>query len=202
MTQVPPETAAVQAPTASVPEAQAATPRTAPPRRDAPAIAPMLPREATVLRRLPAQEARAEAVPPAADAPPPENPEDVPLSFPAELPEPFTPKGFEQVAFRAASECGMGLDVVALDCSEFPCIAWTQAKDDTVTKFSMTGCAPWEEAFQNRTLVVASSQSGEGASRTRYLAWMPIPQDPALQRIAMRRARERTDGMKEALGLP
>ncbi|NVJ18144.1 hypothetical protein HV826_28875 [Myxococcus sp. AM010] len=131
-------------------------------------------------------------------------PEERPLAFAPELPElpePFTPKGFERVAFRAANECGMGLDVVVVDCSEFPCIAWTQAKDDTVQKFSMSGCAPWEEAFQHRTMVVASGQFKDGDAGARYLAWMPLPVDPELRRIAMRRARERTDGMKEALGL-
>ncbi|NVI99475.1 hypothetical protein HV824_15285 [Myxococcus sp. AM009] len=131
-------------------------------------------------------------------------PEERPLAFAPELPElpePFTPKGFERVAFRAANECGMGLDVVVVDCSEFPCIAWTQAKDDTVQKFSMSGCAPWEEAFQHRTTVVASGQFKDGDAGARYLAWMPLPVEPELRRIAMWRARERTDGMKEALGL-
>ncbi|WP_426753876.1 hypothetical protein [Myxococcus sp. Y35] len=203
--QVPPEAVPAQASaTATGTPAPPVSPvaRTAPSKAEVPKQAAAIPeaaapREATVLRRLPDPALDAEAPADEAAA----APEDVPLAFPSELPEAFTPKGFEEVAFRAASECGMGLDVVALDCSEFPCIAWTQAKDDSVTRFSMTDCGPWEAAFQNRTMVVASSQSGEGPSRVRYLAWMPIPQDPGLQRIAMQRARERTDGMKEALGL-
>ncbi|WP_237079860.1 hypothetical protein [Myxococcus xanthus] len=197
--QVPARDAAVQAPTVVAPtpsDARAAPRSSEAPRREAAVTTPSAAREATVLRRLPEPAAAVPAAPAQDTAP-----EDRPLAFAPELPEPFTPKGFERVAFRAANECGMGLDVVAVDCSEFPCIAWTQAKDDTVKKFSMSGCGPWEEAFQHRTMVVASAQSEEGGSGARYLAWMPLPVDPELNRIAMRRARERTDGMKEALGL-
>ncbi|AEI68802.1 hypothetical protein [Corallococcus macrosporus] len=154
-----------------------------------------------MLRRLPAPLDVPAEPPPTSEPAPAAAPDELPLAFTPELPEPFTPKGFERVAFRAANECGMGLDVVALDCSEYPCIAWTRATDDTVKTFSMSGCAPWEEAFQGRTMVVASGQFKEGGQGARYLAWMPMPADPALNRIAMRRARERTDGMKEALGL-
>ncbi|GEL72945.1 hypothetical protein [Myxococcus virescens] len=197
--QVPAGDAAVQAPSvvAPTPSDARAAPRPAEaPRREAAVTAPSAARDATVLRRLPEPAAAVPAAPEKDTAP-----EDRPLAFAPELPEPFTPKGFERVAFRAANECGMGLDVVAVDCSEFPCIAWTQAKDDTVKHFSMSGCAPWEEAFQHRTMVVASGQFKEGGAGARYLAWMPLPVDPELNRIAMRRARERTDGMKEALGL-
>ncbi|WP_284668331.1 hypothetical protein [Myxococcus sp. SDU36] len=195
---VPAGEAVVQASAAVAPAARPAPRPSEAPKRDASASAPTVAREATVLRRFP------EPVTPPSVEPKSEQdtaPEERPLAFAPELPEPFTPKGFERVAFRAANECGMGLDVVAVDCSEFPCIAWTQAKDDTVQKFSMSECAPWEEAFEHRTMVVASTQSKEGGSGARYLAWMPLPVDPELRRIAMRRARERTDGMKEALGL-
>jgi len=160
--------------------------------------APKAAGESAVLRRLPEPASSVSAEPGTGQD---TAPEERPLAFAPELPEPFTPEGFERVAFRAANECGMGLDVVAVDCSEFPCIAWTQAKDDTVKHFSMSGCAPWEEAFQHRTMVVASGKSEEGGPSARYLAWMPLPVDPELNRIAIRRARERTDGMKEALGL-
>ncbi|WP_228565010.1 hypothetical protein [Myxococcus sp. AB036A] len=187
--------AAVQA---SAPAAQPAPRPSEAPKREASVTAPKAAREAAVLRRLPEPASPVSAEPGTGQD---TVPEERPLAFAPELPEPFTPEGFERVAFRAANECGMGLDVVAVDCSEFPCIAWTQAKDDTVKHFSMSGCGPWEEAFQHRTMVVASGKSEEGGPSARYLAWMPLPVDPELNRIAIRRARERTDGMKEALGL-
>ena len=127
---------------------------------------------------------------------------DQPLPFPNNAPEQYTPKGFEKVAFQAAKDCGMGLEVIAVDCSEFPCIAWTKATDSTVTHFSMEGCGPWAEAFKHGTMVVASVDPSDGGSGTRFFSWMAIPPDPADIRIAMKRAKERTQGMKAALGIP
>lgn len=124
-----------------------------------------------------------------------------PLPFPREAPEPYTPKGFEKVAHRAAAECGMSLDVVAVDCSEFPCIAWTVAKDETVARFTMTGCAPWEEAFKFGTVVVGAIHLSDGGPGPRYFSWMAVPPDPQDLLIALQRARERNKAMKEALGV-
>ncbi|WP_211193647.1 hypothetical protein [Pyxidicoccus fallax] len=126
---------------------------------------------------------------------------DQPLPFAPDTPEPYTPKGFERVSQRAAKECGMGLDVVALDCSEFPCIAWTRATDPNVKHFSMSGCGPWEEAFKHGTVVVGSIEDADGGGQLRYFSWMAVPPDPNDLLIAVRRAKERNAGMKEALGL-
>lgn len=125
---------------------------------------------------------------------------DVALSFPVNVPDVYMPRHFEQIAHRAATECGMEMEVFAIDCTEFPCIAWMEAKNAGVRKFSMSGCAPWEEAFQHGTSVVASVQKTDGTPGPRFLSWMPMPPDPADQMIAIQRAKERTRGMKEALG--
>lgn len=126
---------------------------------------------------------------------------DSPLPFPDDAPEQYTPKGFEKVAQRAAKECGMGLEVVALDCSEFPCIAWTQAKDPNVRRYSMSGCAPWEDSFKHGTVVVSTDQA-DGGTGPRYLSWMAVPPDPSDLLIAVKRAKERNRDMKAALGVP
>ncbi len=125
---------------------------------------------------------------------------DSPLEFTSAIPESYTPRGFGRIAQRAAKECGLGLEVVALDCSEFPCIAWTLARNDNVARFSMSGCSPWEDAFANGTVVVGSLELLDGGAGARYLSWMAVPPDPRDFQIAMRRARERTRGMAEALG--
>lgn len=125
---------------------------------------------------------------------------ETPMAFPPDAPEEYTPKGFERVSHQAAQECGMGLDVVAIDCSEFPCIAWTMARNDNVAKFSMTGCGPWEKAFANGTVVVGSLEDLDGGTGKRFFSWMAVPPDPADLRIAMKRAQERNAAMIEALG--
>jgi hypothetical protein len=124
-----------------------------------------------------------------------------PLGFPSDAEEPYTPHGFEKVALRAARECGMALDVVALDCSEFPCIAWTEATDPGIKTFSMSECEPWGEAFRHGTVAVGAVQRREGDTERRYFSWMALPPDPADVRAALRRARERNQGMKVALGI-
>lgn len=126
---------------------------------------------------------------------------DTPLPFAPNIPHSHTPKGFEAVAQRAVHECGMGLDVVAIDCSEFPCLLWTLAKNDNVGRFTMDGCKPWDEAFEFGAAVVGAIQTLDGGIGPRYFSWMPILPDPDDQRIAMKRARERNEGMKQALGI-
>ncbi len=124
-----------------------------------------------------------------------------PLSFPAELPEQYSPQGFERVAIEAAKTCGMGLDVVAVDCSEFPCIAWTLATDPKVLRYSMSECSVWKEAFTHGEVVIGATQPGDGGPGGRYFAWMALPPDPSDLQIATRRARARAKAMAEALGL-
>lgn len=123
--------------------------------------------------------------------------------FPANLREPYTPKGFENVALRAVRECGMPLSVVAIDCSEFPCIAWTRVTGPTEPEqpFSMEGCAPWTEAFEHRTMVVGSVSKADVEPREVYFAWIAIPEQEDLVRPAMARARERIAHMKTAMEL-
>lgn len=126
---------------------------------------------------------------------------DEALPFGVSIPFAHTPMEFEKVAFRAARECGMALDVVALDCSEFPCLVWTVARNDNVSRFSMEGCAPWESAFKDGTVVVGAISKDDGGAGDRYFSWMPALPDPMDQHIAMVRARERNEGMKQALGI-
>lgn len=126
---------------------------------------------------------------------------DEPLPFGASIPLAHTPKEFEKIALRAARECGMALDVVALDCSEFPCLVWTVARNDNVARFSMEGCAPWESAFKEGTVVVGAISREDGGAGERYFSWMPVLPNPVDQHIAMVRARERNEGMKQALGI-
>lgn len=95
----------------------------------------------------------------------------------------------------------MALDVVALDCSEFPCLVWTVARNDNVARFSMDGCGPWESVFKDGTVVVGAISREDGGAGERYFSWIPALPDPHDQHIAMVRARERNEGMKQALGI-
>lgn len=128
-------------------------------------------------------------------------PSDI-LPFPANLSEPYTPDGFQNVARRAVRECGMPLTVVAIDCSEFPCIAWTRVTgpNETGEPFSMDSCGPWAEVFK-RTMVVGSVSRADVEPREVYFAWMALPEQEDLVQPATARARERIAHMKTAMEL-
>ncbi|HLT28439.1 MAG TPA: hypothetical protein VK013_00220 [Myxococcaceae bacterium] len=128
---------------------------------------------------------------------------EAPLPFPTELSEAYTPAGFEDVTLRATRECGMPLSVVAIDCSEFPCIAWTRVTGpgEEGKPFSMDSCGPWAEVFKNGTMVVGSVTQADVEPREVYFAWMALPEQEDLVRPAMARARQRTQEMKAALQL-
>ena len=132
-----------------------------------------------------------------------------PMAFPPDVPEAYRPEKFQAIALRVARECGTGLDVVAVDCSEFPCIAWLRvtdpqghlgrqdAVDPRTQSFSTTDCAPWNDAFKDSSLGVLGDEA-----RGRYVSLMPSPPDRKAVMAAMQRAMERESQMAEALGVP
>lgn len=128
--------------------------------------------------------------------------DQAPLPFPDALSEAYTPEGFERVTLEATKACGMPLSVVALDCSEFPCIAWTRVTGPQPPgqPFSMDACGPWAEVFEHGTMVVGAVSS-DAEPREVYFAWMAMPEQQELAKPAMARARIRTAEMKAALHL-
>lgn len=128
---------------------------------------------------------------------------DGPLPFPEDASASYTPEGFEDVALRATKECGMPLSLVALDCSEYPCMAWTRitGPNESGQPLSMDTCGPWAEAFENGTTVIGSVTREGVVPEERYVAWMALPERQEDFRQAMQRARLRAAEMKEALNL-
>lgn len=128
--------------------------------------------------------------------------EGEPLMFKSNLAYEYTPDGFEKVANQMVRECGLGLELITIDCGEYPCMAWTRSSDLEGRRFSMSGCAPWEDAFPNGTTVIGTAErvaeKGEGE---RFFAWMAVPENPDDLRQAWRRAQVRAEEMKVALGL-
>lgn len=125
-----------------------------------------------------------------------------PLAFRADLDYAYTPDGFEEVTRRMIAECGLGLEVVTIDCAEYPCMAWTRAEQSEGRSYSMDGCPVWTDAFPNGTTVIGSATAnGANGTPERYLAWMAAPENPEELRQAWKRAKARADEMKAALGL-
>jgi hypothetical protein len=113
---------------------------------------------------------------------------DSPVPFPSTPAEAFRPERVKAIAAAAASGCGMKLDVLEVDCAEYPCIVWTRALDPRVKRYSMGDCAPWTQAFGPNVLVF-----GTGYTRNGELVhgWLPLPPEESLTRAVVFRARER-----------
>lgn len=143
---------------------------------------------------LPAMEPAAKSSTPVATA------DIAPLEFPPNVSAPHTPAEFQKIALESARSCGMGLDVFAIDCSEYPCIAWTKAMDPNVARFTMDGCAAWSTAFPKGTIVLGATRAGAGdAPEERYFGWMAAPEDPRMLQTAFKRAQIRAAEMNAAL---
>lgn len=148
-------------------------------------------------------EARAQAVVAAPTSAPqpsvPPSEDSTPLPFPSDAPVAFTPKGFQALVERSIRECGLKMKLEAMDCSEYPCIAWMDSQQERI---SMAECAPWTEAFGNKTSVVGQTvKSADGGTRT-LVGLMALPPDSSERRMAMRRSRDRTSGMLQGYALP
>jgi hypothetical protein len=124
-----------------------------------------------------------------------------PVRFPREAAAPFLPEGFREVLAKTIEKCGMGLEVATVDCSEYPCIAWTKANDASVHDFSMTKCAPWKQAFPKGELVIGKSVTTSSGAEERYFAWMPIPPEDSTRHDVMKRVKERRKFTEQQLGL-
>lgn len=141
--------------------------------------------------------ARAQAVPPPeanASIPPP-------VPFPRDVSPAFAPEGFHEVLEQTIRKCGMGLEVAKVDCTEYPCIAWTRATDPEVHQFSMQDCGPWRSAFPDGELVIGESGGDDRDPGSRYFAWMPMPPDGQPRSDILKRVKERRAFVEQQLGL-
>jgi|GEM_PF-6587782 len=127
-------------------------------------------------------------------APPP------PVEFPRDVPSSSLPDGFREVLAETIKTCGMGLQVAKVDCTEYPCIAWTRATDPSVRKFSMSGCGAWKSAFPHGERVVGKTVHAPDGSVTRYFAWMPMPEDDVREDV-MKRFDQRRERAEQELGI-
>jgi hypothetical protein len=116
---------------------------------------------------------------------------DKPLPFPPGAPEGFRPSAFKVVAAHAAEQCGMNLELVEVECTEYPCIAFMRMKAGARPRqYSMQDCAPWKDALGTE-LTVQGVPGADGDIRG--FAWMPLPPSEADQPVARYRAGIRID---------
>jgi hypothetical protein len=123
-----------------------------------------------------------------------------PVEFPRDVPRSSLPDGFREVLAETIKTCGMGLEVAKVDCTEYPCVAWTKATDPSVHVFSMSRCGAWKTAFPHGERVVGKTVHSPDGSVTRYFAWMPMPEDEAREDV-MKRFGQRRELAEHELGI-
>lgn len=157
--------------------------------------------------------------PPEARTPPPETPpapppppafraskpgadQFQPLPFPAGVTEPYTPEGFKKNLERALKECPMGaMELVSMDCAEFPCMAVTELKDETARQANLNECMPWIDIYKGGTQYVSGTQKRNG-QELHYMSWVPLPPHSADAKLVMLRSTRRAKALVKKLAAP
>ena len=122
-----------------------------------------------------------------------------PLAFPSGVTEPYTPEGFKKHLESALKECALGaMEVVSIDCAEFPCMALTELKDEKAQQANLNECMPWIDIYTGGTQYVGSVQKRDGQD-VHYTSWVPLPPHPADAKLVMLRSTRRTKAMVKAL---
>lgn len=122
-----------------------------------------------------------------------------PIPFPAHVTEPYTQEGFKKNLELALKECPMGaMELVSIDCAEFPCMALTQLKDETARQANLNACSHWTDIYHHGTQYVGSVQKRDG-QEVHYMSWVPLPPHMADAKLVMLRSTRRARALVKAL---
>lgn len=112
------------------------------------------------------------------------------------------PDAFRRTIDAVLSECQPDLSLSDLDCSEYPCIAWTRWKSSGTHRFDLSGCRPWTSRYPEQPVAMSAfTADSDGGIGDGYVGFFAFPADPALAAAARSRARERMQAMLEAYGV-
>ncbi len=123
------------------------------------------------------------------------------VAFPEDAPAQAKPEGFRGIVEKVIRDCNPGLEISDVDCSEYPCIAWTKWHTDRTSRFDLSSCKPWTDAYSRPPIVLTATTDPDGGPAERYLAFFSLPDDASTQKLVKARARARLDEMLEAYGL-
>jgi hypothetical protein len=156
---------------------------------------------------LPPQTVPAPSTPPPTPAPPPppafraSKPgadQFQPLPFPADVTEPYTQEGFKKNLEHALTACPMGaMELLSIDCAEFPCMALTALKDETARQANLNACPAWTDIYHHGTQYVGSTQKRDG-QEIHYMSWVPLPPHDADAKLVMLRSTRRARAQVKA----
>lgn len=88
-----------------------------------------------------------------------------PIAWPASTPKRYTPEGFEQLLREAVETCEAPVEILAIDCSEPPCMATLRPLDGGWHDLLINKCPAWRGPYGNSvTSSQRSVECGEGRS--------------------------------------
>jgi len=123
------------------------------------------------------------------------------IAFPENARPQDTPEGFKKLIEEVVAKCNPALEVRDLDCSEFPCIAWTRLDGTKSKTFDLGGCEPWMTAYDKPPISLLATNASDGGTGDVYVAFYASPSDASARKPVKLRAQERLDAMLEAYGV-
>ncbi len=146
------------------------------------------------------EQVRLQAAVPVRAAAPQENPPELspPVPFPSVTPPANTPAEFRPVVEALLAKCAPGVKVQEVECSEFPCIAWTSVDTALTPKLDLLGCEEWKATFGEK-LMVYGRRSEDGSSQ--FAGLFSLPDDPEAIKNIQKRARLRLDALGQSYGI-
>lgn len=111
-----------------------------------------------------------------------------PQPFPSDLEDQFRPSSLAERLQRSIDSCNLRLNVLELECEEFPCIAWVDSRE---LRLDMGSCPKWSEAFDEDTLARLEVLPMSDGGQLVLAALMPVPRHPVQRKVAVARLEDR-----------
>ncbi len=123
-----------------------------------------------------------------------------PVSFPDDLPEPYTYAGFEPAVRNAVESCDSSLELAHIDCSEFPCMAFFSQPRGSMNHAvgALRACHVWRQTFRDHG-GQANSRFMTDEGLVEYSVAVPRPADSDFDDNASKRWHSRLEEGEAAL---
>lgn len=119
-----------------------------------------------------------------------------PQPFPSDVPDRFRPAGFRKVLDESIDQCELELKVLAVDCDEYPCIAWMDSQE---ARLDMGACPSWQNAYKEDTCMRLEPIPLPDGGEVMLAAIMPLPDQPVQRKVAISRMEQRCQASAERL---
>lgn len=124
------------------------------------------------------------------------------VDFPQDGPDQLRPDGFHRLLEQVMEQCkDQGLSLRDVDCSEYPCVAWTQWNTAANNRFDLSRCKPWHDAFGDRTSMMAAGDRPDAGPGSMYAAFYAVPEDLAVRQRLAARMHDRLKAMLASYGI-